>query len=116
MTKPSAVPVSSLTIVVMVCLCVLAHCLPSLDSSEEQDTRRVARGRYKMGYMFGKRGDLDGRGKTPTAAFLLGSLMGKAVSVEDLGRLLQTDHTLATRMARHLDTDGDGYVSVRELL
>ncbi|XP_076460661.1 sensorin-A-like [Babylonia areolata] len=91
-------------------LCVVALCLP-LASSDGQGTRRVARGRYKMGYMFGKRSDLDGQ-----TSILLNSLMGKGVAVEDFSRDVQRDSVLAERVARHLDSDGDGYVSVRELL
>ncbi|XP_076459992.1 sensorin-A-like [Babylonia areolata] len=78
----------------------------------KRDGRRITRGRYRMGYMFGKRSGLE----DSTASLLIKSLIGKAMSVEDLARGLQSDSSLAQRVARHLDTNGDGYVSVSELL
>ncbi|KAL8585048.1 hypothetical protein ACOMHN_043684 [Nucella lapillus] len=84
----------------------------ALAEATKRDGRRITRGRYRMGYMFGKRSDME----ASTASLLIKSLIGKAMSVHDLTRALQSDATLAERVARHLDKNGDGYVAVSELL
>jgi len=62
--------------------------------------------------MFGKRSGFSHHG----ADILIKTLTGKAISVADLSADLQTDSDLARRVAKHLDRNGDGYVSVSELL
>ncbi|KAK7112302.1 sensorin-A-like [Littorina saxatilis] len=81
-----------------------------LGTPVKRDGRRITRDRYRMGYMFGKRSNL------PDARLLIKTLTGKAIPVEQLSVALQSDQDLARRVARHLDRNGDGYVSVSELL
>nr|KAG5713546.1 hypothetical protein BaRGS_024594 [Batillaria attramentaria] len=69
--------------------------IPSSFTAQKRGSRRIQRDRYNMGYLFGKR---------------------KAISVQDLSTSLTRNEALAFRVARHLDRNADGYVSIGELL
>ncbi|XP_025090078.1 sensorin-A-like [Pomacea canaliculata] len=82
------------------------------DAQKRAGRRRQRDEPFKAGYLFGKRSQWSEGGSSG----LMRTLAGTVMSVEEFTQAIQQDSELATHVARYLDRNGDGYVSVSELL
>ncbi|XP_067686235.1 sensorin-A-like [Haliotis asinina] len=102
------------TLFLLACVCIIYVTEGrSLDQSERRlETRgiRKPRAHYGIGgYLYGKRSQV-------TEDDLMRTVSRQYMALQEAADIMQKDHAFAMLVAKKLDTDGDGYVQVTDLL
>ncbi|BFZ15483.1 hypothetical protein BsWGS_18522 [Bradybaena similaris] len=102
-----------LLLIVVTCCLLMDHVTSSPVPVVKRATRRYPRAKYRVGYMFGKRSSSD----TSSASSLLFDVVSRnSMTKSQLESFILRNPEVLSEVSTILDRNGDGYISVSDLL
>ncbi|XP_046380229.1 uncharacterized protein LOC124151680 [Haliotis rufescens] len=102
------------TLFLFACVCIVY--VTEGSSLDQSERRLVARGARKPRAHYGIGGYLYGKRSQVTEDDLLQTVSRQYMTLQEAANIMQKDHAFAMLVAKKMDTDGDGYVQVTDLL